>query len=285
MSSSLRKRILPAGWYPASKNGVTEMLDEWKKEWEQEGKSPSKNAVSAIVPHAGWAFSGKLAFKTMLYIGADYDTVVVVGGHMAAGEGVVAAEESGFETPLGDVENDGELVRAIAEEMHVGSDRVPDNTVEVNLPFVKYLFPKSRVVWLRTGAGDEAKRAGKACAAAAGKLGRKVCLVGSTDLTHYGPSYGFMPKGRGEAAFRWAKDENDASVIEAMVSMDADEVLRLGNSEKAACSSGAAAAAVEFARASGVTSGRLVGYASSHDLHPGDSFVGYAGIIYDSDAS
>jgi hypothetical protein len=65
-----------------------------------------------------------------------------------------------------------------------------------------------------------------------------------------------------------------------MLEMDIEEVLRLGNEAKAACSSGAAAAAISYARSRGVNGGRYIGYASSHDLYPADSFVGYAGVVY-----
>jgi len=35
-----------------------------------------------------------------------------------------------------------------------------------------------------------------------------------------------------------------------------------------------------FAVALGATEGRLLRYTTSYDVHPGDSIVGYAGIVY-----
>ena len=36
----------------------------------------------------------------------------------------------------------------------------------------------------------------------------------SADLTHYGPYYGFSPKGTGTDAVAWVKNENDLSLFE-----------------------------------------------------------------------
>ena len=291
MSDTVRPRILPAGWYPNSERETEQILEEWETEWRAEAVGAERSGLAAIVPHAGWAFSGKLAYKTIRCLAADCDSVIVVGGHMHRGEGLRAAQEEGFETPFGPLMSDRDFIerlsRRVREENAVSldADTVPDNTVEVNLPFVKQLFPGSSAVWLRAGAGTEAELLGRLCAEISEELEKQVVLIGSTDLTHYGPSYGFTPKGTGEQAFRWVKEENDGAIIEAMLKMETGEVLRLGNEHKAACSSGAAAAAISFAEYMGVKKGRLVGYASSHDVHPGNSFVGYAGIVYEPDES
>ncbi len=291
MSDTVRPRTLPAGWYPSSEKETEHILDEWEKEWRSEAEGAERRGISAVVPHAGWAFSGKLAYKTIRYLSADCDSVIVVGGHMHKGEGLLVAQEDGFETPFGPLMSDKEFVDRLSRRARnensvtVGADKVPDNTVEVNLPFVKKLFPDRNVVWLRAGAGAEARVLGRLCAETAEELEKKVVVIGSTDLTHYGPSFGFTPKGTGDDAYRWVKEENDGAIVEAMRNMDAEEVLRIGNEHKAACSSGAAAAAISFAEHKGVEKGRVIGYASSHDVHPGDSFVGYAGIVYEPDAS
>ncbi len=284
MKEKVRHRFLPAGWYPQGEKETRELLEEWRASTTGD-REETGAGVAAIVPHAGWHFSGKLAFRSILELQKDCDTVVVVGGHMHGGEGIRAAAEEGYETPFGVLKADRELISKIGEELRESGhelevDAVPDNTVEVNLPFVRYLFPESRAVWLRVGAGEEASALGEACARAGESLERKICLIGSTDLTHYGPSFGFSPAGVGEEAYRWVKEENDAAIVEAMRDMDIREVLRLGREQKAACSAGAAAAAIRFAESMGSSGGRVIAYSSSYEIHPGDSFVGYAGIVY-----
>ncbi|MFO7849767.1 MAG: AmmeMemoRadiSam system protein B [Spirochaetia bacterium] len=283
MSEKRRKRVLPAGWYPESEKETIKVLEGWEKDLAHIPSKAERKAVSVVVPHAGWPFSGKLAFRAMLYLIEDCDTVIIAGGHMHGGEGVVAAEEPEFETPFGPASADSAFIEELSKNIELSSDRVPDNTVEVNIPLVRYLYPKAKIVWLRTGAGSEAIRLGEACAAAADKIGRSAALIGSTDLTHYGPNFRFTPAGVGREAYRWVKEENDKKIVDAMLSMESDKVLHLGNEDKSACSAGAAVAAIEFARHYEVSKGELVGYSSSYEIHPDDSFVGYAGIYYSSE--
>lgn len=273
----IRKRVLPPGWYPADENETRSILNQW----EESIQAPeAQTGVAAIVPHAGWSFSGKLAYKTMRLLNSSSKIVVVIGGHMRPGDGIAIAEESYFETPFGPVPAAEEFKDKLYEQADVKIDRNPDNTVEVQLPIVRYLFPEAEIVWLRVGAGREAVQLGRICAGIAGTLGETVSLIGSTDLTHYGPNYGFAPKGVGPAAVEWAQQDNDAGIIQQMLEMKPDDVLHWGNRQKAACSAGAAAAAIEFAAKMGTEEGVLVGYESSYSVHPNSSFVGYAGVIY-----
>ena len=105
-------------------------------------------------------------------------------------------------------------------------------------------------------------------------------MIGSTDLTHYGEAYGFAPRGGGEDAVAWVKEENDRRVIDAFLRMEGERALDLGRSERSACSAGGAAAAIAFAAASDVRKGALVRYTTSWDVAPATSFVGYAGILF-----
>jgi len=164
--------------------------------------------------------------------------------------------------------------------VHVESDRWADNTVEILLPLVKLRFPKIRIVWLRVPNDSSAENVGASIARTAGELGRKVFLLASTDLTHYGPNYGFSPQGTGDTACEWVRNVNDKGIMEAFLSQDARETIRRGNDLRAACSPGAAAAAIGFARAMGFTETCLCGYYTSRDIYPAESFVGYCSVVY-----
>jgi len=246
-------------------------------------------ARAAIAPHAGWIFSGRLAARSVAAL-VDAQTVAVIGGHLPPSAAPLVATEDAFDTPLGPLEADGELRSALEAALAAAAgdrlgrravlrpDDVADNTVEVQLPLVKARFPAARLVWLRAPNGPAALTLGSALAAAAASLGRSVACLGSTDLTHYGPAYGFSPKGRGSAAESWVREVNDRGLIEALLALDPAEVLRRGEEEGSACSSGAAAAALSFALASGAKRAELLGYATSLEVHSDSSFVGYAAV-------
>jgi AmmeMemoRadiSam system protein B len=176
---------------------------------------------------------------------------------------------------------DGELRSVLFKELNGAEDRYRDNTVEVLLPMVHFFFPKAALLWLRLPAGAVSEKMGKAVAKAAAELNRKVNVIASTDLTHYGANYGFSPKGSGKQALAWARDMNDAAFISAVESGSCGEVLNRAERDRSACSAGAVLGAMGFAKAAGAGGLRLLEYGTSADKSPGevpDSFVGYAAM-------
>jgi AmmeMemoRadiSam system protein B len=110
--------------------------------------------------------------------------------------------------------------------------------------------------------------------------GLTVVYIGSADLTHYGPNYGFTPRGKGEAAVKWVKEENDRSLIDKALAMDASGLLGDAAARHNTCSAGPIAAVVASAARHGIKKGTLLEYYTSYDVTPDSSFVGYAAIVY-----
>lgn len=278
----IRRRSLPPGWYPGgereTRNWIERIAEPGARA--ESGARKKPKAVACIVPHAGWEFSGRIAFETLSILKKPVDTAVVVGGHLPAGSGVLAAFEERFETPLGTIEADDQLLREIRSCINVAEDRHSDNTVEVQLPFVKYLYPAARVLWMRASPSQEAVKLGQVILNAATDLKKTVVVIGSTDLTHYGYNYGFTPYGTGDAAVKWVKEINDQRFIESIVECNFSEAIDRALRESSACSAGGALAACSYAKSIGIRRGVLVSYMTSNDVIPSDSFVGYAGIVY-----
>jgi AmmeMemoRadiSam system protein B len=121
---------------------------------------------------------------------------------------------------------------------------------------------------------------GERTAELAGSLGRSIVVLGSTDLTHYGPNYGFAPQGVGEQAVDWVRNKNDRRVIDRMLALDGEGVIAEGLRNQNACCAGAAAATAEAARRLGAEHGLELVYAMSYDIRPDSSFVGYVGVLF-----
>jgi AmmeMemoRadiSam system protein B len=240
-------------------------------------------ARAGIVPHAGWDFSGKAALSVILSIPQPIDTFVVIGGHLPAGAGVFAAYEDAYETPLGHVSADLDLLHKLKAILALKEDAVPDNTVEVQLPFIAYAFPDAHVLWLRAAPSTEAVELGKALHRLARESEKHILVLGSTDLTHYGPDYGLTSHGRGEQAQAWVKETNDKKIIDSLLRCDLSAALAAAEEDSSACSAGGAAAAAAYAAAWGAPHGTLLSYYTSYDIFPHESFVGYAGIVYRND--
>jgi AmmeMemoRadiSam system protein B len=236
-----------------------------------------------VVPHAGWYFSGRLAALVFHLCAerAQPDVVALFGGHLGAGPGILYADRF-WETPLGDLEIDGDLTQALAQNTGLRKEGAAtnDNTVEIQLPLIKHYFPQSRLLALRSPHDETAIGLGALAADLARKQGKTLMAFGSTDLTHYGPNYGYSPAGRGPKAVEWVKKENDRGFIDRIVAMDGPGALEHAARSQSACSAGGAVSAMAATRALGSDKGCLVDYYTSHDVMPGDSFVGYAGILF-----
>jgi AmmeMemoRadiSam system protein B len=282
----IKKRYLPPGWYPASERQTRIKIEAFLEELGPvaKGQAGSKElqqrVIAGVIPHAGWDFSGKVAVDVIRRVDRNHSTVIVVGGHLSSGDGIYASFEEGFETPLGIARTDLELLEEIGRRVDLIPDTIPDNTVEVQMPFIRYLFPESMVLGFRASPSKAAARFGEAIWEATDAMHRRAVVLGSTDLTHYGNSYGFSPHGYGEKAVRWVKEVNDRRFIDAVVGMQAERAIELALQEKSACSAGAAVTALCFAKSSGTETGRLLTYATSWDIMPSSSFVGYVGILY-----
>ncbi len=278
-----RKRTLARGWYPFDGKDCKREIDSYLEGW-----FPSELSLGqgrgGLVPHAGWYFSGKLAARVFSFLASkgDVEVVVLYGGHLSTQDAPRIVAEETWETPLGDVEIHTDFVRTLMKrvEMSQESPNSGDNTIEIHLAMVKYFFPDAKLVGIRSPLSLKAEILGKEVAEVAKRERIPIVAVGSTDLTHYGPNYGFLRKGVGRPSVEWVKKENDRGFIDRALKMDAEGLLKHALANDSACSAGAAVSAMATCKALGSDKGVLLDYYTSYDIMPDDSFVGYAGILY-----
>ena len=278
-----RKRILPGGWYPFDGKDCKKEIESYLEGWTP-SQLPLSKGLGGIVPHAGWYFSGRLAARVFytLKLNSKPEVVILYGGHLSAEDLPRIVTEEACETPIGDFEIHTGFVKNLMKsiEMRKESPTSGDNTIEVQLAMVKYFFPETKLVALRCPLSLKAETVGRKVAEIAKKEGISILAIGSTDLTHYGPNYGFLRKGMGPASVEWVKSINDKGFIERALRMDAEGLLKHAMENDSACSAGAAISAMATCKALGAEKGILLDYYTSYDIMPDDSFVGYAGILY-----
>ncbi|MFH1117858.1 MAG: AmmeMemoRadiSam system protein B [Pseudomonadota bacterium] len=279
-----RKRALPGGWYPVSAAECVHDISGFLQGF----TPPSGSWLGGVAPHAGWYFSGKAAARVMATLAgtAQPDRVVLYGGHLPAGGDPVIYTEEAWETPIGPVSIDQALSEDLVsrgEALRAGP-RFTDNTVEVLLPFVKHFFPRAPIIAVHAPSSNRAVRLGGAVDSLMQEKGLTAVYIGSADLTHYGPNYGFAPMGSGPEAVKWVKEDNDRSLIERALAMDAQGLLDDAGFRHNTCSAGPIASVVTSVSRRGAKHGRLIEYYTSYDIMPNSSFVGYAGIVFGYDA-
>ncbi|UCF95123.1 MAG: AmmeMemoRadiSam system protein B, partial [Desulfobacterales bacterium] len=208
----------------------------------------------------------------------------VFGMHLHPGSPCFLMPEGAYETPFGAIEvaEDlaGELAAQFAFSIETPDRYTQDNTIELQLPFIKYFSPEAKIVAVGVPPAPTSLDIGRAVGEITARLGLRVKVIGSTDLTHYGYNYGFVSHGTGAKALNWVRHENDRRIIETMLAMDPAKVIDEALASQNACCAGAAATAIAAAKALGARQADTIAYATSYDKSPGDSFVGYVGIVF-----
>lgn len=282
----LRRAFFAGSWYPSDPAGCRSQIESFLSS--APGLSPEvSEPMGGIVPHAGWVFSGRIAGWVLGLLrasGKDPKTIVIFGSHLGPQDASWIMPEGAWETPLGALEVDQDLAQELLSEFPLrkefpGNAR-PDNTIEVQLPMLRHLFPHARILPLGAAPTKEGISLGGRCGELILEKGIKALILGSTDLTHYGPGYGFSPKGPSSKAEAWVREVLDRAVIEKMLEMEPESLLLEALKHKNACCPGAAAAAVACLKALGAAKVQLICYATSKDVMDAEDFVGYAGILY-----
>lgn len=288
-----RKPIVAGQFYPGQRSLC---LSEVKQCIEASLLSESlpETIVAGIVPHAGWTFSGStaaLVFSAVKRRHEQVHTFVIFGAaHGYFGRSPAVYDEGSWTTPLGEVAIDEELAKDVLDSGVAISDldaHRSEHSIEVQVPFIQYLFTDSEILPIIVPPGEQAVRLGASVAEIIGSYDRKkIICIGSTDLTHYGPRYGFTPMGMGVEALEWASKVNDREFIDLATKMDAQGLLASAAENCNACGPGAAAATVAAAKKLGKTEGILLAHTNSNEvmLHKmgttSTDSVGYAALVF-----
>ena len=284
-SAKLRRAVFAGSWYPSSAAECEKEINGFLAEGEKMDIAAGEH-VGGIVPHAGWFYSGSIACNVIrsLKSGEAPDVIVVFGMHLHPDSPCIMMAEGEWETPFGEIPVDerlsSELTRQFSFTLESAGDFTQDNTIELQLPFIKYFFNEVKIVAMGVPPAKSSLEIGRAVVDIANRLDLRIKVIGSTDLTHYGRNYGFVSEGTGPQALDWVRHQNDRRIIELMLEMDAEKVIREALASQNACCAGAAATAIEAAKNLGANRAKSIAYATSYDKSPGDSFVGYAGIVF-----
>lgn len=239
--------------------------------------------IAIVVPHAGYIYSGQICADGWNQVrGGSYDVVVILGtNHTAAGLRKIALfPGSGFRTPLGTAGVDRDLTAALAAASpDCILDRGPhlrEHSIEVQVPFLQFLFPEAKIVAGIVGEADTAlcTRFGNTLASVL--KGRRALIVASADLSHYPAA------NEAEAV--------DMKTLAAVTTLDPEALRtavrtqmakRIPNLSTCSCGEAPMMAAMAAAKAMGAAGGTVVSYAHSGNLPIGDRerVVGYGAVV------
>jgi MEMO1 family protein len=282
---ALREPDFAGAWYPDDKNKVLRTIKDWEKGFKQP-KVLKGDLVGGIVPHAGWVYSGRLACNVIKVLSEHCkpDTVVVFGTHMSPGMRPVVLMKGEWWTPLGNLSVDTDIIGSLEGKFKFDEESPEfhdqDNTIELQMPLIKNYFPNVKVVTIGAPPTDASFEIAEAIVTEAKKQKKKLAVIGSTDLTHYGSNYGMTSKGVGKEAVKWVKEVNDKKVIDLMVALKDKEVREEALDHHNSCCMGAASTALHVGKLLGAKKGEALDYYTSYDVDPAASFVGYVGLVF-----
>ncbi len=287
-----RKPIVAGQFYPGQHDSCVDEINECLK-GRASGKSLPETIAAGIVPHAGWTFSGSLAalvFSAIKQRHQRVHTFVIFGAaHGYFGQSPAVYETGSWITPLGEVAIDEELAGAVLSSGAAVSDSAAhraEHSIEVQVPFIQHLFPRAEILPIIVPPSEQAILLGETIGDITTPAGKKIVCIGSTDLTHYGPRYGFTPMGMGAEALKWADRVNDQKFIDLVLKLEPQSLLASAAENCNACGAGAAAAAVAAAKKLGKTEGLLLAHTNSNEVMlrkmgtTSAESVGYAAIIF-----
>ena len=194
----MRTPRIAGTWYPDSATEIERLIGGGKA-------APAlRHPAALIVPHAGYAYSGGVAARAYARLPADgYDRVIILAPshRVALGRTFSVEPADDVATPFGTV--------AFAQDLHdqlaalPGARFVPEahpleHAVDIQLPLLKRALPSCAVGAMIVGQWDGravADRRALAAFAAAfrGLLTPRTLVVVSTDFTHYGRDFGYVP--------------------------------------------------------------------------------------------
>jgi AmmeMemoRadiSam system protein B len=238
--------------------------------------SHPRKILGLICPHAGYVYSGLVAAHSFYELAIDGkpDTVVLLGpNHTGYGSALSLMREGIWRTPLGDVEVDSDLAKAILHETNlVDIDELAhryEHSIEVQLPFLQFLYGntfKIVPICFLMQDFDSAVEVGRALEEALDATNSVV--IASSDMTHYEPAKAAATK--------------DHAALKAVTDMDAKLFYETVEAQNiTACGYAPITSLITYAYGAGAKEAKLLSYHNSGDI-TGDhsSVVGYAAVSF-----
>ena len=130
----IRKAAVAGSFYPGARERLRAEVEALRS-----GGAAPREAVAAVIPHAGYMYSGRVAAAVYAQISRPATWVILGPNHTGLGASASIMTSGAWETPLGAMSIDTELAQAIlARSSKLRDDPLAharEHSIEVQLPF------------------------------------------------------------------------------------------------------------------------------------------------------
>jgi AmmeMemoRadiSam system protein B len=183
----IRQPAVANRFYPGTRGALSKTIAELAP---STSPDPKKKAIAAISPHAGYVYSGAVAFETLSSIHIP-KTVIILGLNHHGQGAAVSLSRATWSMPLGNVTIDEHVAdNLLLEGSPVVHDEIAhrfEHSVEVQVPFLQVLQPELQIVPIVLShisylmCEEVAARLVTAVQTAS----KEILIVASSDMTHY----------------------------------------------------------------------------------------------------
>lgn len=293
----VREPVVAGMFYEKDKEALLKQIEDCFLSSFGPGRLPSINETGVkedilgiVSPHAGYAFSGMCAahgFKELAE--TDKTDIYILLGLSHSGMPSCVSKED-WRTPLGVVKNEKQITEDIMEQCRLlvnENAHSNEHSIEVQIPFIQYINEQILnnndfgIVPVIISEDLDFEKFGVALARVIkewGEKGKKIKLIASSDFTHYGVNYGYIPFTDNK---KESMEKLDKGAIQEILKLDSIGFLDYINKTGATiCGKYPIAALIEICRNLHAEKGRLLKYYSSGDvIGEYSSMVGYGSII------
>jgi AmmeMemoRadiSam system protein B/AmmeMemoRadiSam system protein A len=257
-------------FYPSNPSEVELLVDGMLAE-----PPPKQSWAGAMVPHAGWVYSGRIAAQVWQRLEIPKQVIIFCPKHRPGGAQWAVAPHRRWLFPGGQLDCDPELAVRLSEsvdnlELDAAAHR-REHAIEVQLPILARLAPQAQVVGISIGGGDlpAFQRFASQLAGALRDLPERPLLVISSDMNHFA-------------------DDSENRILDR-IALDAIETLDPAHVYETVKMHGISMCGLypcvivmeTLRRLGSLNRCELVGYATSADAEgPRNRVVGYAGMLF-----
>lgn len=265
----IRKPSVAGAFYPSDAEKLRKMINGFLAAVDEKEKITDK-VVGIVSPHAGYIYSGPVAaYGFKLLKNATYKGYVVISpSHRARFNGASVLPEGFYSTPLGNVEVDSDIGKALTLKnlfAYIPEIDQPEHSLEVQIPFLQLVCSDFKIVPVVIGTTDLnlCSEIGNLIADELLSANKDYGVIISTDLSHY---YSYETAKRIDGEFARALSLFDEKAI--------DQAIKSKKAE--ACGEGAVLSGIALAKRLGASKAKILKYANSGDTAgPKNEVVGY----------